>query len=136
MPTKTRWATKAQIIKALKTEPVLKRGAFFEPRIDLIRDNERCAVCAVGAVLRALSFEKFAKKYSNDHGLPPSRLLHDMGSGLCDANYTSSDPEFLVEEKNYFGALSSYFEMGATRRRCIAFVKKHFPAKIRISASL
>lgn len=109
--------TKKQVIEALEKEPVLESGSWFRGR-----PKSGCAVCAVGAVLRKVSFEKWAR-----------RLRADLGTlGLVATNYSFSPSDDLnksLKDKNWLGTLSIYFERGHSREKCIAFVKKHFPSK-------
>jgi hypothetical protein len=70
--------TKKQIIKALCTEP-LKAGKFFDldPEANLgLSDNNSCAVCAVGAVLRATARKHFSN--SDAFEIVPYTLPHEL----------------------------------------------------------
>ncbi len=110
--------TKAQVIIALKKEP-LTRGSFFGA---IKTTKKKCDVCAVGAILRYISFETWA----HDNGYERDRL----GYIITNKEATSQDTKRLIKEKNYLGALSCYFEDNHTKKQCIAFVKKHFPKKL------
>jgi len=109
--------TKVDVIKALQKEP-LKRGLFFRS------DKKNCMVCVVGAVLRYMSFEKWART--------KCKTLLGLGSAATYNRNIGIDPMYLVESENYLGALSCYFEDGHTIKQCIAFVKKYFPNKLTI----
>ena len=80
---------------------------------------------AVGAVLRKMSFERWAEK----NGFNKNRMgiLITKGVG-CDQD----DWWVELECDNYFGALSIYFEKGNSKAQCIRFVKKHFPPKLTV----
>ena len=110
--------TKAQVIIALKKEP-LTRGSFFG---GIKRTKKKCEVCAVGAILRYISFETWA----HDIGYNINRVAYALTNQIA----TCQDPKGLIKEKNYLGALSCYFEDNHTKKQCIAFVKKHFPKKL------
>jgi len=116
--------TKANVIKALKKEK-LKCGWFFNSNVT-INNVVDCSVCAVGAVLRHMSFEKWAiEQCLNTNGL---------GYAAVENKYISEDINQLLKEKNYLGALSNYFEdYHGDRAKTIAFVKKHFPNKLTIT---
>lgn len=114
--------TKWQIVQALKTEPLI-RNQYFKAALEynMVAYRENCPVCAVGAILRHMSFEKWARK----EGIG----LHKLG---CIATC----------EFSYLGKLSDVYEQIAkedgievARTRSIAFVKKHFPAKITLELS-
>lgn len=121
--------SKFEVIKALVNEPKLRRGYWFKPSEkdgNIIRKN--CAVCAVGSILRAISFEKWGRKRNIN--------LNDLGSCIIDTTNVSGDsfdniPEHL-ENKNYLAALSCYFESGKSRLKCVEFVIKEFPAVLTI----
>jgi len=109
--------TKTNVIKALNKEDLV-RGNFFQ------RESTKCAVCAVGAVLRHMSFEKWAIKLINRQG--------NIGDVATKNVYVNGSIRYLIKEKNYLGALSCYFEQGHTKKTCIKFVKRYFPKKLTI----
>lgn len=114
----TKIITKKLIIKALQTEK-LRHGDFFRS------DKPNCTVCAVGAVLRHVSFESWVR---NKLGRSVcASAIGDIATQNCAILHSSMDVHTLVQNKNYLGALSCYFEDGHTKRACIAFVKKYFP---------
>lgn len=106
--------------------------------------SKDCAVCAVGSVMRNCidpnqswqMIEKASRK--SLEGVDTFCPLEDE-FGL----YTSPE-EGLVKEGRYMQALSDFFEqtwaenhennrvVSITKRKTIAFVKKHFPYKIKI----
>lgn len=124
-----KYVTKKTILKAIATEPLIG-GSFV-----LSADDERkdCSVCAVGAVLRRAGM-KNSEIY--DFG----RVMVD--SGPC-ANREESIPEVL-KDGEFLHALSLKFEAQSDRtgygkrtRNVLAnFVKKHFPHRIKLDATL
>jgi len=130
--------TKKQIIKALETELHLERGKFFAPvmvyRSDKGYGSSRrifkkdCPVCAVGSVLRAMSYETWAKRNKLD--------LTALGEYVTVEDYIGLHHKKLIKEKNYLGALSCYFEdHDGNRKKTIKFVRKYFPAVLTITVS-
>ena len=130
--------TKAEIIKALRLEP-LAYNNFFNPRITVsfstpmakVRKVD-CTVCAVGAVLRR-NLPKTATGYA----------IGRVGHNITKHEYFGGDPTKLLRAKNYWGALSCFFEAQAenddepgrkvskkSRQACIEFVREHFPKSI------
>lgn len=126
--------TKKQIMRALKDEPLLKRKEWFQSTSDVegvnfsvLRYNKiDCAVCAVGCVLRAMSFEKWARQRKLSLN---SLGIRAIAFSPLDRVVARSIKENL-RRKNYLSALSRYFEGGKTREQCIAFVNKNFPSKL------
>ncbi len=130
---RTKWIKKEDVISALKTEK-LERGNWFTS------DEPGCKVCAVGAVLRKTSFEKWAHKIN----FPLSQLgwASVTGKNLirprCNGTFEFETKEHLAN-KNYLAALSNYFESdnyfesNKNKRQCIAFVKKNFPARFKLT---
>ncbi len=110
--------TKKQVIKALKTEPLTK-GSYFHSQII---KGYKCDVCAVGAVLRHMSFEKWAL----ENRLSTNALGTIATKGLS----IGSNHKNLIKNGNYFGALSCYFEAGHSKSKCIQYVEKNFPLKL------
>lgn len=116
--------SKRKIILALMKEP-LTRNNFFEER-----DNPKCKVCAVGAVLRAVNveqYEMFGHRVTKGRNasVPKPHLSKVIGE--------------LLKDKNYLGALSMYHEtksadktvLGVKHRMKLAnFVLKNFPSKL------
>lgn len=115
--------SKKDVIKALKTEN-LKRGRFFRNP-----EQRDCAVCAVGAVLRHMSFETWTLSAANTRGISLWGLGEQACRGRCTSGQamTSAQYKEMIAGGNYLGALSVYFEAGNTRKRCIEFVKRYFP---------
>lgn len=121
---------RAQILKALRTEP-LRQGHFVES--DLLPEIGTCNVCAVGAVLRSAGVPDRA---INGVAVQPQVI------GFADCCFDSSNKaEQKLElaedlaERRYLAALSKVFEAAPKRTakaQAIAFVKKHFPKEIRI----
>jgi hypothetical protein len=134
MATTVKIITKAQVIKALRTEP-LEAQAFFHSEYATL---ERCNVCAVGAVMRQTSCLKWAQ----ENGLRPVRIAQM----LTNDQYKTNHPVRQIKEGNYFGGLSSFFEKYYTKKRekdgvraaramMVEFVKKHFPAAVEVRLS-
>lgn len=88
--------TKKQVITALENEP-LRPGQFIRYDKKPIGD---CQVCAVGAVMRTVLNNNIEHR--------------DEFSSLCenvtDFQYVGEDTDELLQNKNYMGALSNYFE--------------------------
>lgn len=118
--------TKENVIKALESE-VLCRRYFFEKKRLLTPPG--CKVCAVGAVLRHMSFEKWGRKNKLD-------LNHIGWASLHDADPVGQDPYDLLKDKQYLAALSNYFEDGNSKKKCIAFVEKNFPEKLIVEINI
>lgn len=139
--------TRRTVIKALRTEK-LRANNFFHTDNTL----SKCAVCAVGAVLRS--------------SLTQEQLRDADGYNATRGVYSGCDTEKEVQEKtrceinegNYLGALSVYFESLARRfarkgrgeranleqveavnwtsrrrEKLVDFVKKNFPKTIEIT---
>lgn len=118
------------IIKALKKEP-LRAGSFMH-----VENNNgplTCAVCAVGAVLRN-TFD-----VSNIDDMDFAILAEKV----CLNQFCSTDrsPSILLQQGNYLGALSVYFELKMEnennitknlRVNLVKFVQKNFPKQITI----
>ena len=128
--------TKAQVIQALKKEPLLKANEWAHP----VRDNcgfiayfrPDCPVCAVGAVLRQV-----VKLKNDEIALEANRITRS-------APITSGESiDRLLDQGFYLNALSCYFEDAVNRVygrdyedrkdhndvrwETIAFVEKSFP---------
>ena len=131
---------KKTVIKALQTEN-LSYGWFFNSKKSKNAEKD-CPVCAVGAIIRKSLGRKIGK-YTNkaEFGFE----LNDYCAELTDHLYTDINPEILLKEKNYLGALSSYFEsfgpvlgLGdikvtpVVRKRLIEFAKKNFPTRFKV----
>ena len=125
-----------RVIQALRTEP-LRPGRFFHINNDTSAQD--CQVCAVGAVLRQHASAALLARFDNYGDLHTTRITQTFckGSAVC------SDPGELIKQKNYMGALSSYFEkiMRAKKQEhvtgqvidlLIKFVKKNFPAQFTV----
>lgn len=124
--------TKANCIKALKKEK-LKRESFFHcTYVDSggeVAYLPTCTVCAVGAILRHMSFEKWARERNISL---PSIGYAAVGYLCSPGDYhginTAEETRGLIKEKEYLAALSVYFESGKSKKQCIEFVRKNFPA--------
>lgn len=110
------------VIEALRKEPLAPDKFFHEP------GDKTCRVCAVGAVLRHVSFETWAIKHD--------RALQSLGRVAAGFQYIGFSPNNLIAEGNYLGALSCYFEgmmqkrflvTDKIRKRLVKFVEKNFP---------
>jgi len=113
----TKRVKRRTIIKALRKEK-LRRGEFFHG------EEEGCKVCAVGAVLRFASFEKWMR----NHGFDCSGVGGTSVEGDARGNWKDG-----LKIKDWMGSLSSYFEARNSKEKCIAFVKKYFPKQIKIT---
>jgi len=124
--------TKAQIIKALKTENI-SIGYGWTEHEDL-PEVGNCHVCSVGAVLRSC-------KLPNN---TISELCNDPDFITCP--YSCDDDAIAIDEAlergDYFSALSMCFEGDPVEqdakkalKRAIKLVQDHFPAKITIKES-
>lgn len=132
----TKLITKKLIIDAIKTEP-LAGGSWLD-------DYERllsCNVCVVGAVLRKVSFFKWAKQ----HNINPSTIAWN----ICGSNVTGSDdPDEAIVTGQYLTALSRKFESlveepdhisgfkpvtQAIRKELIQWVKENLPEQFEVS---
>lgn len=130
--------TKAQVIQALKEEPILKAGDWIHAEVNagLPRYHDKCPVCAVGAVMRQAGVEAFDIRRSS--------LNATDGRG-----YDTSDVDESLRDGYYLGALSAFFEMlcaqeadylgvslydipnfNQYRSDCIEFVQTNFPAGV------
>lgn len=114
------------VIEALKKEK-LTTGMFFSSYY-MSKVPKDCKVCAVGAVLRHVSFETWARKNSYS--------LNALGQAATQEEYTGDNIECLIRDKNYLGALSNYFENGNSKNKCIKFVKKYFPKQFKLEINL
>ena len=134
---KTKIIKKSDVIVALKTER-LKRGHWFTPTYELNKGEpckKNCRVCAVGAVLRKVSFEQWARNKSLSLNLLGEKAVRFNKNSQYSFNSTSTitDVEDALKDKNYLGALSAYFEQGHIKKQCIECVKKKFPKKFKLS---
>lgn len=133
--------TKGQIIKAIKEEPMLRRGTWVSPVSQLSPVSDpTCSVCAVGAVLRAhLGQRQKAWRILDAAGAATA------GAVSCMGDYTYARQE--LEQGRYMAALSCVFEEAereaqynndieageAGRAAAITFVREHFPRRVRIN---
>jgi len=116
---RTKIIKKSDVIQALKKER-LKTGDWFKPSYsrsgnEIIRKN--CDVCAIGAILRKMSFEAWGRKNGLD--------LNIMGEEAV--NFGPND---------YLGSLSDTFENGASKKECIQFVKRTFPRQFELTIEM
>lgn len=125
---------RAEILRAIRNEP-LSNGHWIKPEgYDEFgyeageKYNDKCAVCAVGAVLRT-------------KGVPNNKIAERASDFFCAETVDNTGDEMIaLEEKNYLLALSVKFEklaerLGAgkrTRDQLALFVKKNFPKEIRV----
>lgn len=137
--TKSITVTKKEIIKALRTEKLLKAGTFIEKN----PLGEVCNVCAVGAILRSkgLNYDQIDTYGSN--------LSFNNVEGVC-GDGGMKEILGLVNKGRYMAALSSFYEYTSERIRqrqswgctipyylnsrsnSIEFVKTYFPDKLKI----
>lgn len=125
--------TRKEILKAIRTEN-LRAGSPIELRwdargLDLIED-EKCKVCAVGAVFRQIGI-----KSTNIESCFRSVVMLTTSNASEDGNQAQE-----LRLKNYLAALSIKFEKLATsygcgkktRTKLAEFVKVNFPEEIRV----
>jgi hypothetical protein len=130
--------SKQDIIRALETAGHL-RGHLWHDANDGQKVGGDYPMCAVGAVVRAhLSPEQ------------PVDRLDDAASACVSTYIEDTSPEKLMERGDWMGALMCAFEQrllkpggkrqkglakatARTRTATIAFVREHFPARIRIN---
>ena len=139
LETMTKEITKQQVLEALWNEP-LEGGQFFAT------DEPNCKVCAVGAVLRVVSFETWFKKM--DIRFTVSRIVGDM---VCPSGYSYvGDWRYALNHKDYLSALSMKFEkllmsadgygtQNVTPRRrqiMIDFVERYFPNSFMVTLTV
>lgn len=133
----TKTITKKDVVKALESEPLVS-GDWFG---DL--GQKHCNVCAVGAVLRKVSFEKWLIKI--DMGGYVWEIAKIFGWTLRDASTDATITAFaLIKRKRYMEALSNKFERmtinppdvinDTKRKKLISWVKKYFPTKFELTA--
>lgn len=131
---KTKSITKEKIIEALREEPLLRRGFWFGIKT---KSAKSCSVCAVGSILRKMSFEKWAAE-NNISGPELGDSVVNLWEleGSVGSKARKVDIEDHIQNENYLAALSGYFENGHTRKQCIEFVKKHFPKRLTVTVNL
>lgn len=122
----TKTIKRAVVLRALRTEPLTSR-CYFQSNAKL-EYPKNCKVCAVGAVLRHASFEKWAREHGYDIDVMAAESLG------CDVDGSDMDIDALLARHNWLGALSNYFELHVdrhglkkARKDSIAFVKEYFP---------
>jgi hypothetical protein len=132
MPSLTKVIKKSQVIKALKTEK-LKRGQWFyiNDYVSTLPPTLTCKVCAVGAVLRQVSFVKWAIKNNVNWGYLGDSATNN--SECLRGDDAKEEIELELNNKNYLAALSNYYESGHTRKQCIEWVKKNFPKQFKLT---
>lgn len=132
--------TKAQVIKAIREEPLTPQVFVGYP----IRDGQKCSVCAVGAVMRQ-SIPLIKK----------DKLEWVCRQATGDGEVSSTTPErvaSMLREKHYLNALSATFEDQCEeagfycgtlitknqpiRERLVTWVKKNFPTRFSITVML
>jgi hypothetical protein len=124
--------SKAEIIQALRTEPVRPGnwitiedddGPLIATAADTI-DDPRCTVCAVGGVFRRIlaphnTIERVRKHLQGLH-----RIGFVMGGHRVQKE---------LDEGNYLNALSCFYEESADIEKTIEFVERRFPDTITIA---
>lgn len=132
---------KGTIINAIMTEN-LRSQAFIASPDGSVYNNDvsldpKCAVCAVGALLRA------AGATNEEIGKLGTVIGRDIVR--TDANAVNKEVRLLLAEKKYLNALSVKFEglfdsdnpivpTKADRKRVAAFVRRTFPEKLELRA--
>ncbi len=99
--------TKAQIIDAVKNEPLLSSGFFFATHGPVSEsDLQSCKVCAVGSVLRrTIGLSELHDQVNDWDGIT------NLGAAVTANRYASHDDlTQAVDSKNWMGALSIKFE--------------------------
>lgn len=142
MITITKWIKREDAIGAVKTEPLMP-GSFFE------NDNDpKCRVCAVGAVMRKVSFEKSIKDIYFKRG-----TAYDLGfiarDQVCIGRSTGDRKNKMhaLKYKHYLSALSIHFEDKCKmlcftlegkkiRASCVSFIKRHFPKRFKVTVKV
>lgn len=139
--------TKAEVIEALRTEPLLA-GTWINHYVTKPRSDGTnvCAVCAVGALLRKalVSDRMIARRAEWLVGLNYSSILSYLGdrSMTVEELLIRLDKAVmpLLEKENFFDALSRYFETLSEyhlqipnrelREHLVRFVEKNFPEEL------
>jgi len=121
--------TKKQIIKALQKEPTLKRGWWFGP--DPRKPKAKCSVCAVGCILRTMSFETWARENSYSPNQLGTIATKHVSCGSI-GSWEKRELKYLSTH-NYLAALSVHFESGHKRNQCIKFVERNFPDRLAVT---
>lgn len=146
--------TKAQVIKAIEREPLLRPGAWirgdYDTQIGSLKTRE-CGACAVGGVLRATlaptctvgRLYGIADVAAGDRVVPACR--HDAPRGIFE------EAVGRIRDGEPWAALSIVFEglcdlrgrssptgglrgqdLAVVRRQTVAFVRNHFPNTVRM----
>lgn len=129
--------TKAQIIEAIKTEP-LRAGSWYTTEGD-----GTCSACAVGAVLRNACKMYYSDiedhalgKYKSHSSYPDEMLLNSLfqeGRYMEALSCFFEDAcENASDEENCYSDEISKSAMSEIRQRTIEFVEKNFPDEVSI----
>lgn len=112
--------TKAEVLEALSTEP-LEGGAWFSTYEK--RQLATCSVCAVGAILRKMSFSKALPDRciikSSVHYINGKLIYPPLGSELTEDMSLPSDIDDAYNSGNFFSILSCEFETAEEKRRYV-----------------
>jgi len=129
----TKTTTKDEILEALDTEN-LRPGAWFRHRRRGYSNFDDCAVCALGAILRKVSFTKIKEIYPPDvaWALVQKNLPRPVIAAGGDIDYIF---DVSIANGNYPNALSNVFEglclkeddIEMARLGCMLFVEGYFP---------
>ena len=120
---------KVDVVEALLREKTLIQNQWFNSK-STNKPRKGCEVCAVGAILRAMSFEKWAIKNKIRLNTMGKVAVKSIAITEFDAIYDH------LEKENYLAALSCYFESGHSKRGCIKFVKDHFPDVLTVTVNI
>ena len=124
--------TKKQVIEALSTESISQRDIFSS-------NKANCSVCAVGAVLRKVSFEKWLRKYKlRKYSTIRIISIFNFRTMTC---YNPDTVNFLLKEKRYLEALSCRFERitvvnSYSIAKLIKWVDDNFPTKFVLESKI
>ena len=123
--------TKAEVIEAMETEPLLKTGDWFNilfpGRVNL-QSLKTCPVCAVGSLIRYKGWLKLVNYEEAD-------IIDDLMEN------TGTDTEDSLKHGHYIAALSNYFEdefqfedpnTDIARMKLVNFVEGTFPDKFSV----
>jgi hypothetical protein len=134
---KPKYATKEQVVAALRTEPLGAVGNFFEHP-----ERPDCRVCAVGAILRSGGivsenvYELGRKLYSKAY------TWTCESADETDVDVATNEIQCALDNRAFLPALSTYYEMlmvlgdhtiEEVRDQCVGFVEREFPEKVRIA---
>lgn len=128
--------TKNEVLKAIATEPLAPNSWAH----DSIKRNGKCAVCAVGAVIRAAGATEIGDLRYHAEASTSGRSIvtGDIGSLLAQGLYMNAlSCHFETVSKQVTGAESGADigllrgqDLRKVRASCKAFVTEHFPARV------